>query len=76
MQQHRDALRTLDDSRPIGSLGQQLVESVQSVDCVACAEKKKENTVIQTTNSRLLNNSAAVDTFVHIIVKLEVNKTP
>lgn len=43
VQHHRDDLSTLNDSGPISSLGQQLMEGAQSIDGVACGARRKNN---------------------------------
>lgn len=40
VQQHRDGLGALNNSRPIGCLSQQLMERAQSVDRVTCGARK------------------------------------
>lgn len=46
VQHHRDDLSALDDSGPISSLGQQLMEGAQSIDGVACGARKQNNAEI------------------------------
>lgn len=46
VQHHRDDLSAMNDSGPISSLGQQLVEGAQSINGVACGAQKENNTEI------------------------------